>query len=94
MTGEDLIGGPGSVRPPFDLILLGDLFYERPLAERLLAWLRPLAIPVLMGDPGRGYFPRAGVERRAEYRVAVTRDLEDREIRQTGVYALLSAAQG
>jgi len=85
VTGADLIGGP----LPFDAILLGDLFYERPLAERLLAWLRPRGIPVLMGDPGRSYFPKEGVERRATYSVAVTRELEDREIRETGVYALL-----
>jgi predicted nicotinamide N-methyase len=87
VTGEDLIGGPAS----FDLILVGDLFYERPLAERLLAWLTPLSVPVLMGDPGRTYFPKAGVEKRAAYQVKVTRELEDREIRDTGVYALLSA---
>jgi len=84
IIGEDLIGGAA----PFDLILVGDLFYERPLAERLLAWLTPLTIPVLMGDPGRSYFPKEGVEKLAEYKVQTTRDLEDREIRDTGVYAL------
>jgi len=89
-TGEDLIGGAA----PFDLILVGDLFYERPLAERLLAWLTPLAIPVLMGDPGRSYFPKDGVKKLAEYKVQTTRDLEDREIRDTGVYALLPAGKG
>jgi predicted nicotinamide N-methyase len=84
ITGEDRIGGA----TPFDVILVGDLFYERPLAERLLAWLTPLAVPVLMGDPGRSYFPKSGIARRAAYQVATTRDLEDREIRDTGVYAL------
>ncbi|MBV9549382.1 MAG: methyltransferase [Alphaproteobacteria bacterium] len=84
ITGADLIGGPAG----FDLILVGDLFYERPLAARLLAWLTPLSMPVLMGDPGRSYFPKAGVEKRAGYKVQTTRDLEDREICDTGVYAL------
>jgi predicted nicotinamide N-methyase len=90
VSGDDLIGGPAD----FDLILVGDLFYERPLAERLLAWLRPLSVPVLMGDPGRTYFPQEGVEKRAAYQVAVTRDLEDREIRDTGVYALVTEFKG
>jgi predicted nicotinamide N-methyase len=90
ITGEDLIGGAA----PFDLILVGDLFYERPLAERLLAWLTPLTVPVLMGDPGRSYFPKAGVKKLAEYKVQTTRDLEDREIRETGVYRLLPSAKG
>lgn len=85
VTQDDLIGLPGE----WDIILVGDLFYERPLAERLLAWLLPMAIPALLGDPGRNYFPKQGVEKLAAYSVQTTRDLEDREIRETGVYRLL-----
>jgi predicted nicotinamide N-methyase len=84
-TQEDLIGAPCA----WDLILVGDLFYERPLAERLLAWLTPMRVPALLGDPGRNYFPRSNVEKLASYQVQTTRDLEDREIRDTGVYKLI-----
>ena len=84
VTDEDKIGARGS----WDVILVGDLFYERPLAERLLAWLKSLGIPALLGDPGRNYFPKSGVEKLASYSVQTTRDLEDREIRETGVYRL------
>jgi predicted nicotinamide N-methyase len=90
VTQEDLIGAPCV----WDLILVGDLFYERPLAERLLAWLRPLAVPALLGDPGRNYFPKSGVEELARYKVQTTRDLEDREIRDTGVYRLVVTEEG
>jgi predicted nicotinamide N-methyase len=85
VTQEDLIGGPGA----WDVILVGDLFYERPLAERLLAWLKPLGVPALLGDPGRNYFPESDVEKLASYSVQTTRDLEDREVRETGVYRLV-----
>lgn len=84
ISGADMIGGPA----PFDVILVGDLFYERPLAERLLSWLTPLPALVLAGDPGRNYFPKTGMAKRTSYQVAVSRDLEDRELRDTGVYAL------
>jgi predicted nicotinamide N-methyase len=92
VTQEDLIGAPVA----WDVILVGDLFYERPLAERLLAWLKPLGkslgkplgATALLGDPGRNYFPKGGVEKLASYTVPTTRDLEDREIRETGVYTL------
>ena len=84
ITQEDLIGQDGN----WDIILVGDLFYERPLAERLLAWLKKLGRPALLGDPGRTYFPRDQVEQLALYKVQVSRDLEDREIRETGVYRL------
>ena len=84
VTQDDLIGIAGN----WDIILVGDLFYERPLAERLLAWLRRLQRPALLGDPGRSYFPKDQVERLALYSVQTSRDLEDREIRETGVYRL------
>jgi len=89
-TGEDLIGCDRH----WDVILLGDMCYERPLAERLLAWLRAkteIGAIVLLGDPGRSYFPKSGVERLATYYVQTTRELEDREIRETSVYRLISA---
>lgn len=79
---DDLIGGDGA----WDMILVGDLFYERSLAERLLAWLPGRT--ALLGDPGRTYFPKEGAQRLALYNVRTTRDLEDREIRETGVYRL------
>jgi predicted nicotinamide N-methyase len=83
-TTDDMIGTAGDC----DVILVGDLFYERPLAERLMAWLRQQQAMALLGDPGRSYFPKTGVEKCATYTVQTTRDLEDREIRETGVYRL------
>ncbi|HJW40286.1 MAG TPA: methyltransferase [Rhizomicrobium sp.] len=88
-TTDDLIGSDGNWRT----ILVGDMCYERPLAERLLAWLTDRAAQgatVLLGDPGRSYFPKSGVERLDTFRVQTTRDLEDREIRETSVYRLIA----
>jgi predicted nicotinamide N-methyase len=76
----------------WDTVLVGDMCYERPLAERLLAWLHDLAragCAVYLGDPGRSYFPKAGVEKLATYSVRTTRELEDMEIRETSVYRLV-----
>ena len=84
----DMIGRAGD----WQTILVGDMCYERPLAERLLAWLResvPKGALILLGDPGRSYFPKSGVEKLATYHVQTTRELEDREIRETSVYRLL-----
>jgi len=72
----------------FDLILVGDMCYERPLAEKLMAWLQTAQADVLLGDPGRSYFPKTGLTQLATYSVPTTRELEDREIRQTGVWQL------
>ena len=42
----------------------------------------------LIGDPGRSYLPRNKLEKLGEYRVEVTRDLEDAEIKLTSVWRL------
>jgi predicted nicotinamide N-methyase len=85
---QDIIG----TAKRWDTILVGDMCYERPLAQRILIWLRDCiraGADVLLGDPGRSYFPTEGVEKLATYRVQTTRELEDREIRETSVYRLL-----
>jgi predicted nicotinamide N-methyase len=85
---HDVIGATGR----WDVILAGDMCYERPMAERMLGWLRRLAAEdmlVLIGDPGRSYFPQTGVVRLNTYQVPTTRELEDREMRETSVYRLL-----
>jgi predicted nicotinamide N-methyase len=74
-----------------DVILAGDMCYERPLAERLAALLHRAAaqgIVVLLGDPGRAYLPKAGLEPLATYAVPTSLDLEDRVNRDTIVYRL------
>ena len=78
-------------RPPpaVDVILAGDISYEKPMAERVHAWLREAAARgsrVLIGDPGRSYFDPAGLVLLAEYEVPTTRELEDREVKRTGVW--------
>jgi predicted nicotinamide N-methyase len=75
--------------PAVDVILAGDICYEKPLAERVLAWLaaaNAAGARVLIGDPGRTYFPRQGLQPLAEYQVQTTRELEDFEIKRTGVW--------
>ncbi len=88
-TDVDLLDAP----PPAwaEVILAGDICYEKPLAERALAWLaiaRTNGATVLIGDPGRSYFPRIGLIKRAEYQVITTRELEDMEVKKTAVWAL------
>jgi predicted nicotinamide N-methyase len=76
----------------WDTVLAGDLCYERPMADRVAAWLRLQAragITVLMGDPGRAYKPADGLAEVARYLVPTSRDLEDRDERETVVWRVL-----
>ena len=75
--------------PAVDVILVGDLFYEKHVAELCFIWLRQARTDqIYIGDPGRSYLPKAGLIKIAEYSVPVSRDLEDAEIKQTAVWRL------
>ncbi len=87
---DDVIGRDGAA---WDVVLVGDMCYERPLAERLTAWLRGLAAqgkPVFLGDPGRTYLPKSGLAEIARYTVPTSRELEDRDSREGIVWQVLA----
>ncbi len=74
------------------LILAGDVCYERPMAERVLPWLRELArlgATVLLGDPGRAYRPKEGLEPVARYAVPTSTAIESTSVCETTVWRLL-----
>jgi predicted nicotinamide N-methyase len=86
--GLDIIGSNAR----WNTILAGDMCYERALADPMLAWLRRLVkddVRVLLGDPGRNYFPEGGVRKLASFTVPTSLDLEDRAARETSVYELM-----
>ena len=87
-TGADLIGTDVG----WEVVLAGDICYERDLAERVFAWLQALAArgaTVLIGDPGRNYLPKDGLERMISYAVKTTRELEDSDVRNASVWRVL-----
>ncbi len=87
VSAYDPIGMPTSAVA----ILVGDLFYDRDLAPRVLSWLETLKREgkhVLIGDPGRTYLPRDKLEQIAAYDIPVTRALEDAELKRAAVWAL------
>ena len=87
-TDRNLLDGPP---PEVEVICAGDICYEKPMTEAVLAWLaqaRAQGARVLIGDPGRTYFPRTGLEFLAEYRVPTTRELEDQEIKRASVWSM------
>ena len=82
---QDLIG----LDENWDVILAGDVYYERDTAQSVTDWLDSLrrrGARVLVGDPGRTYLARDRLESIAEYRVPVMRALEDCEIKHAQVW--------
>ena len=84
-TTADLVG----TACRWDLILCGDVCYEAPMTGHILPWLRQMAAEaaVWIADPGRAYLP-SGMAPLASYDVPTTRELEDRDMRVTTLYAL------
>jgi len=88
-TADDLLGGDAGGA---EVVLAGDIFYERATAESAMAWFGALAargVLVLVGDPGRIYSPRDGLEVLAAYDVPTSRELEDGDSRLTTVARVL-----
>src|SRR5690606_6466828 len=73
---SDLVGTDAG----WEVVLAGDVFYDQAMTGTVWPWLTALArrgASVLVGDPGRAYCPKDGLDLLATYQVPVTRALED-----------------
>ncbi|WGM32108.1 methyltransferase [Brevundimonas sp. NIBR11] len=87
-TDRNLLDAPP---PEVDVICAGDVCYEKPMTERVMAWLRAAraqGIRVFIGDPHRTYFNADGLSHLAEYQVPTTRELEDFAVKRSSVFEL------
>ncbi|MBN8968668.1 MAG: methyltransferase [Rhizobiales bacterium] len=89
LIDTDLLTVPTSQR--WDVVLAGDIFYERDTAARAFDFLRrqfAAGATILIGDPGRSYLPQNKLRRIAEYDVPVLRDIEDAAVKRTSIWML------
>ncbi len=85
VTSDLLDGEPD---PGIDVVLAGDVCYDREMSGRVLpflgrAWLGGAA--VYLGDPGRPYVPKEGLVQVAVFDVP---DTEGPRVRRTTVWRL------
>jgi predicted nicotinamide N-methyase len=88
------LGDVTATEPDVDAILAGDISYQETMAASLFRWLERAherGIRVLVGDPGRAYLP-GKLERLATYEVHTTRELEDLDVKASGVFAFAPRA--
>jgi predicted nicotinamide N-methyase len=74
-----------------DVVLAGDVCYERDSADHVIAWLRDLAnagISVLLADPGRSFAPTDGLELLETYDVPTLHELESVDSKRTRLWRL------
>lgn len=77
--------------PDPELVLAGDVFYSPAVAPPMTSMLRAArkaGATVLVGDPGRGYFPERLFELVTQYAVPVPAALEETESLVTGVWRM------
>jgi predicted nicotinamide N-methyase len=89
VTTDDLVGQ--DLRN-VDVVLAGDVCYERGPSARISAWLRALAhrgATVLLADPGRTFTPSDDLEVLGTYVVPTSRSLERAERTPTTVWRML-----
>jgi predicted nicotinamide N-methyase len=74
-----------------DVVLAGDVCYERTLGREVGDWLRLLAedgLEVLLADPGRAYAPSERLELLASYEVPTSRELESSDALHTSIWRI------
>jgi predicted nicotinamide N-methyase len=74
----------------WDVILAGDVFYERAMANSFANWMSAAAqagATVLASDPGRAYLPHDRVTSLTTYDVSTNLDLEDSQMRTTTIWS-------
>jgi predicted nicotinamide N-methyase len=79
--------GPGDA----EVVLAGDVFYQRELAELALRFLRAAAgtgADVLVADPGRAFVPAGSLTALDRYQVPVLTAIEDAPVKSVTVYRL------
>ena len=90
---RDMLDDSPAPQPRYDVILVGDLFYERDTAARTLAFLDRHARSRHPRHDRRSrphlFRRRIASRKLAEYSVPVTRELEDMEIKRTSVWELV-----
>ena len=84
----DLTSWPGG---SWDVIVAGDVCYERHPSEAIVGWLRRHAAggaTVLIGDPKRAYLPTSAIEPLVGYAARTEREVEDTDLRNAWVWRL------
>lgn len=74
-----------------EVVLAGDVFYQRQLAELALRFLRAAVsagAEVLVADPGRAFVPTGSLTTLARYEVPVLTTIEDTPVKTVTVYRL------
>lgn len=92
-TGDDLLAQNllGQDLPAADIILAGDICYEKAMTEAMLTYFRRAVqqgIDVYIGDPHRSYFPKTGLTRVADYDILTNADIEDVACKPASVWKL------
>ena len=79
---KNFIAGPTnecSQKNSWEIIVAGDVFYEQPMSQKIFEWLLNRAregTEVLIGDPGRCYFPEGPIEMLYQYSVKTSKMIE------------------
>jgi predicted nicotinamide N-methyase len=77
-----------------DVVLAGDVCYEREPSARIAAWLRHKAdngTLVLLADPGRSFAPSEGLDLLATYDIPTLFELESVAQKRTRLWRLMSS---
>ena len=91
IENDNLVNKGEALRNSFDVILAGDVFYDKIMSETVIDWLRHFdqsKTVTLVGDPARAYLPETFLERKATFKLRVSEAIEDKSPKDVTIWQI------
>ena len=97
IENDNLVNKGGALQNAFDVILAGDVFYDKIMSETVIDWFQHFdqsKTVILVGDPARAYLPVKLLERKATFKLRVSKAIEDNDCKQVTIWQITKCQSG
>ena len=90
---DNLVNKGQTLKNAFDVILAGDVFYDKIMSETVIKWFQCFdrsKTAIFVGDPARAYLPEKLLERKATFNLRVSKAIEDKSSKDVTIWQVKS----
>ncbi|WP_279088975.1 class I SAM-dependent methyltransferase [Bartonella apis] len=89
IENDNLVNKGEALQNAFDVILAGDVFYDKIMSETVIKWFQCFdrsRTAIFVGDPVRAYLPEKLLERKATFNLRVSKAIEDKSSKDVTIW--------
>lgn len=89
IENDNLVNKGQTLKNAFDVILAGDVFYDKIMSETVIKWFQCFdrsRTAIFVGDPARAYLPEKLLERKATFNLRVSKAIEDKSSKDVTIW--------